>query len=90
MSKEDLVEMEGLIAEVLPDSRFRVKLTNGVEIAAYASGRVRKNHIRILEGDRVTVEISPYDLTKGRISFRHKDERPGAAPARPNNQFRRR
>ncbi len=87
MSKEDVVEMEGVVAEVYPDTRFRVTLTNGIEITAYASGKIRKNHIRIVAGDRVTVEMSPYDLTKGRVSFRHKDDRP--APAR-NNQFRRR
>jgi translation initiation factor IF-1 len=88
MSKEDVVEMEGVVAEVYPDTRFRVTLTNGIEITAYASGKIRKNHIRIIAGDRVTVEMSPYDLTKGRVSFRHKDDRP--APVRSNTQPRRR
>lgn len=88
MAKEELIELDGVVEEVLPDTRFRVTLENGVVVAAYASGRIRKNRIRILAGDRVTLEMSPYDLTKGRINFRHKDER-GPAPARPP-QFRRR
>jgi translation initiation factor IF-1 len=88
MAKEELIELDGVVEEVLPDTRFRVTLENGVVVAAYASGRIRKNRIRILAGDRVTLEMSPYDLTKGRINFRHKDER-GPAPAR-NPQFRRR
>lgn len=72
MAKEELIEFEGVVEEVLPDSRYRVKLENGVEVAAYASGKMRKFHIRILAGDKVTLEMSPYDLSKGRISFRHK------------------
>jgi len=72
MAKEELIEMDGVVAEVLPDSRYRVTLDNGVAVAAYASGKMRKHHIRILAGDRVTLELSPYDLTKGRINFRHK------------------
>lgn len=84
MSKEEMVEYEGVIDEVLPNTMFRVKLANGHEITAYASGKIRKHRIRILAGDRVTIEISPYDLGKGRISFRHKDERAGPPPgARP-------
>ncbi|SMC19537.1 translation initiation factor IF-1 [Andreprevotia lacus DSM 23236] len=79
MAKEDLIEFEGVVTELLPDSRFRVKLSNGVEINAYISGKMKKHRIRVLEGDRVTVEMSPYDLTKGRVSFRHKDERAPAA-----------
>ena len=86
MAKEEIIEMEGTVAEVLPDTRFRVTLENGVEVSAYASGKMRKHRIRILAGDKVTVEMSPYDLTKARISFRHKDERssstPGPAPFR--------
>jgi translation initiation factor IF-1 len=77
MSKEEMVEYEGVIDEVLPNTMFRVKLENGHAITAYASGKIRKHRIRILAGDRVTIEISPYDLSKGRISFRHKDERSG-------------
>jgi translation initiation factor IF-1 len=83
MAKEDLIEFEGVVSEVLPDARFRVKLDTGHEVMAYTSGRMKKNRIRILAGDRVTVEMTPYDLTKARINFRHKDERPGSAmPAR--------
>ena len=79
MPKEDLIEFEGTVMEVLPDSRFRVKLDNGHETMAYVSGRVKKNRIRIIAGDRVMLEMTPYDLTKSRITFRHKDER--AMPA---------
>lgn len=87
MAKEDLLEFDGTVLERLPDSRFRIKLDNGHETMAYTSGRVKKNRIRILAGDRVTIEMTPYDLSKGRINFRHKDERaPASAPAprRPN------
>ena len=82
MSKEEMVEYEGVIDEVLPNTMFRVTLENGHSLTAYASGKMRKHRIRILAGDRVTLEMSPYDLTKGRISFRHKDERaaPSSAP----------
>ncbi len=73
MAKEELIEMEGIVAEVLPDTRFRVTLSNCVEVSAYASGKMKKHRIRVLPGDRVRMELSPYDLTKGRISFRHKD-----------------
>ena len=84
MAKEETVEFEGVVNEVLPNTLFRVLLTNGHEITAYASGKMRKHRIRILAGDRVTLEMSPYDLTKGRISFRHKDERPAPAAQRPS------
>ncbi len=83
MSKEELVEMEGVVSEVLPQTRFRVTLENGFEITAYASGKMRKHHIRILAGDKVTIEMSPYDLSKGRINFRHKDANPHTRPAMP-------
>ncbi|HIU98048.1 MAG TPA: translation initiation factor IF-1 [Candidatus Ornithoclostridium faecigallinarum] len=73
MSKEDLIEAEGAVIEVLPNTRFRIRLTNGHEIIAYLSGKLRKNYIKILEGDTVRVEISPYDLTKGRIVWRNKN-----------------
>jgi len=76
MAKEELVEMEGVVSEVLPNTSFRVTLQNGAAVTAYASGRMRKHRIRILAGDRVTLEMSPYDLTKGRINFRHKDDAP--------------
>ncbi len=70
--KEDLMEFEGIVSELLPNTMFRVKLDNGHEVLAHSSGKMRKNRIRVLEGDRVTVEMTPYDLTKGRIKFRHK------------------
>ncbi|ASG25220.1 MULTISPECIES: translation initiation factor IF-1 [Nitrospirillum] len=83
MAKEEFLEFDGYVEEALPDGRFRVKLENGHEIIAYTAGKMRKSRIRSLAGDRVTVEMTPYDLTKGRITYRHKDERPGsAAPAR--------
>lgn len=72
MAKEDLLEMQGVVNEVLPDTRFKVELENGVVVNAYASGKMRKHRIRVLAGDRVSVEMSPYDLTKARIRFRHK------------------
>lgn len=90
MAKEEMLEFEGVVAEVLPDARCRVQLENGHEVIAYTSGRMKKNRIRILAGDRVTVEMTPYDLSKGRINFRHKDTRsppPGSAPQR-RPQFR--
>lgn len=66
------IETQGTVTEVLPDTNFRVELENGHEVLAYISGRMRKNYIRILEGDRVTVELSPYDLRRGRITYRFK------------------
>jgi translation initiation factor IF-1 len=82
MAKEEMLEMEGVVQEVLPNTQFRVELTNGATVLAYAGGKVVRHRIRILAGDRVSLEISPYDLTRGRISFRHKDEKPVAAPVR--------
>ena len=70
MAKEDQIEMEGTIIETLPNTMFRVELDNGHVITAHISGKMRKNYIRILTVDRVTVEMTPYDLTKGRITFR--------------------
>lgn len=72
MSKEDQIEMEGVIADVLPNTMFRVKLENGHVVTCHISGRMRKNYIRILNGDKVRVELTPYDLSKGRITFRDK------------------
>jgi len=69
--KQDMIQMEGTVSESLPNAMFRVELENGHEIIAHISGKMRKFYIRILPGDRVTVEISPYDLTKGRITYRH-------------------
>ncbi|MEG0314515.1 MAG: translation initiation factor IF-1 [Erysipelotrichaceae bacterium] len=72
MSKQDVIEIEGVIEDTLPNAMFKVKLSNGHVILAHVSGKIRMHYIRILPGDRVTVEISPYDLTRGRITFRHK------------------
>jgi translation initiation factor IF-1 len=80
MAKEELIEMNGLVTEILPEMRFRVDLDNGHKLVAYTSGKMKKNHIRILAGDKVTLELSPYDLTKGRIVFRHIETRTPAAP----------
>ena len=72
MAKEELLEFEGKVIEILPNAMFRVELDNGHEILAHTSGRMRKHRIRILLGDKVTVEMTPYDLTKGRVILRHK------------------
>ena len=72
IAKEDLIELEGTVTEVLPSTSFRVTLDNGAEVLATIAGKLRRFRIRILEGDRVTVEVSPYDLTRGRITYRHK------------------
>jgi translation initiation factor IF-1 len=69
--KQDSIEMEGVVAEVLPSAMFRVDLSNGHRLLATTAGKMRKFRIRIIEGDRVTVEVSPYDLSRGRITFRH-------------------
>lgn len=81
MAKEDQIQMEGVVTETLPNTMFRVQLDNGHVITAHISGKMRKNYIRILTGDRVTVEMTPYDLSKGRIIFRNKDKKAGAAAA---------
>jgi len=75
VAKEEMLEMDGTVQEVLPNTQFRVELENGASVLAYAGGRVRQNRIRILAGDRVRLEMSPYDVTRGRINYRHKDER---------------
>jgi len=72
MAKEDLIEFNGVVEELLPNAMFRVKLDNDHTILAHTSGKMRKNRIRVLAGDRVTVEMTPYDLTKGRSTFRFK------------------
>tara|TARA_B100001027_G_C16178467_1_gene290313 strand:+ start:313 stop:531 length:219 start_codon:yes stop_codon:yes gene_type:complete len=72
MAKEDVLEYEGVVKEILPNAMFKVQLDNSHEILAHTAGRMRKHRIRILAGDKVTVEMSTYDLTKGRIIFRHK------------------
>ncbi|MBI5331386.1 MAG: translation initiation factor IF-1 [Betaproteobacteria bacterium] len=81
MAKEELIEMKGVVMEVLPDSRFQVTLENGHSLVAYTAGKMRKHHIRILAGDKVSLELSPYDLSKGRITFRHIEGRTPMAPA---------
>lgn len=70
--KDDVIEVQATVVETLPNAMFKVQLNNGVVILAHVSGKIRMNYIRILPGDKVTVEISPYDLTRGRITFRHK------------------
>ena len=82
MDKEEMIEMNGAVTEVLPDSRYRVTLDNGHQLIAYSGGKMRKHHIRILAGDKVSLELSPYDLTKGRITFRHLN---GRGPMPPSN-----
>ena len=72
MGKHDVIEIDGIVEDTLPDAKFKVKLENGHVILAHVAGKIRMNYIRILPGDRVTVEISPYDLTRGRITYRHK------------------
>ncbi|HEY3364588.1 MAG TPA: translation initiation factor IF-1 [Symbiobacteriaceae bacterium] len=72
MSKDDVIELEGTVIEPLPNAMFRVELANGHKVLAHVSGKIRMNFIRILPGDRVTVELSPYDLTRGRIVYRFK------------------
>jgi len=89
MAKEEMIEMEGIVNEVLPNTVFRVTLENGVEVLAYAAGKLRRHRIRILTGDKVTLEMSPYDLSKGRINFRHKDERAAMPARRPGHTWRR-
>ena len=83
MAKEELIEMTGKVDEVLPDTRFRVTLDNGHQLGADSAGKMRKNHIRILAGDRVSLELSPYDLSKGRINFRFIENRGNTPPPGP-------
>ena len=87
MAKEELLTMEGRIDEILPDGRFAVVLDNELRIIAYTAGKMRRFRIRSIVGDRVHVEMTPYDLSKGRIVYREKEERMGAAPRR--RSFRR-
>ncbi|ANY62083.1 MULTISPECIES: translation initiation factor IF-1 [Comamonas] len=83
MAKEELIEMQGRVDEVLPDARFRVTLDNGHQLIAYSGGKMRKHRIRVLAGDKVSLEMSPYDLDKGRLTFRHIEQRSGSpAPQR--------
>ena len=87
--KEELIQFEGLVTEILPEARYRIKLDGGHEIIAYTAGKMKKHRIKTLAGDRVTVEMSPYDLERGRLIFRHKDERAPTGP-RPARRFFRR
>jgi translation initiation factor IF-1 len=89
MAKEELVEFDGLITELLPEGRFRVRLENDHEVLAYTAGRMKKNRIRSLVGDRVTVEMTPYDMDRGRITYRHKTDAPRVGGG-PKPTYRRR
>jgi translation initiation factor IF-1 len=82
MAKEDVIELEGVVAEILPGGQFRVQLDGQHEILVYTAGKMRKNRIRTMVGDRVTVEMTPYDLTRGRLIYRHKGEAAQGGPAR--------
>lgn len=86
MAKEDQIEMEGTVIDTLPNTMFRVQLENGHVVIAHISGKMRKNYIRILKGDKVTVQLTPYDLTKGRISFRSRDSKSGGGETKPTEQ----
>ena len=90
MAKEELLEFPGTVSEVLPNATFRVKLENDHEIIAHTAGKMRKFRIRTGVGDRVIVEMSPYDLQRGRISFRHKGDAPSPSPQSRRPNFRRR
>ena len=88
--KEELIQFEGLVTEILPEARYRVQLDVGHHIIAYTAGKMKKHRIKTLAGDRVTVEMSPYDLERGRVIFRHKDERAGVGGRPPARKFFRR
>jgi translation initiation factor IF-1 len=91
VTKEEMLEFDGLVMETLPDDRVRVQMDNGHTIVAYTAGRMKRNRIRMSAGDRVTVEMTPYDLNKGRVVFRHKTGASGGSgqPQRGNYQRRR-
>jgi translation initiation factor IF-1 len=82
MAKEAFIEMEGTVQEVLPNTQFRVRLSNGADVLAYAGGKMRMRRIRIIAGDRVNLEMSPYDITRGRINYRHLDSPVPSGPRR--------
>lgn len=84
-----MIEVEGIVQEVLPNTQFRVLLQNGANVLAYAGGKMRQRHIRIMAGDRVSLEMSPYDVTRGRINFRHLDA-PGPTASKRRFAFKRR
>jgi translation initiation factor IF-1 len=89
LAKEAVIEMEGTVEEVLPNTQFRVRLTNGIDVLAYAGGKMRQRRIRIIAGDRVSLEVSPYDLSRGRINYRHLDS-PLPAAARRRFPYKKR
>ena len=80
MAKEEAIQMDGVVTDTLPNTTFRVQLENDHTVTAHISGKMRKNYIRILTGDKVTVELTPYDLTRGRIVYRERDKSPGDCP----------
>ena len=88
MAKEDAIEVEGTVVEPLPNAMFRVELENGHRVLAHVSGKMRMNFIRILPGDRVKVELSPYDLTRGRITYRFKEDKSSTMKVRPSVKAR--
>jgi len=90
MAKEAMIEMQGTVDEVLPNTQFRVRLENGAEVLAYAGGKMRQRRIRIIAGDRVSLEMSPYDVTRGRINYRHLDSPAPARTARRKFVFKKR
>ncbi|MGH6955800.1 MAG: translation initiation factor IF-1 [Caulobacteraceae bacterium] len=87
MAKEDVIELEGVVAEILPGGQFRVQLDERHLILAYTAGKMRRNRIRTMVGDRVTVEVTPYDLTRGRLIFRHRGDAP-PSPGQPRRGYR--
>lgn len=88
MAKEELIEFDGQITELLPEGRFRVRLENDHEILAYTAGKMKKHRIRSLVGDRVIVEMTPYDMDRGRIIYRHRPGGPRPAPGQQNHRRR--
>ena len=89
MAKQEAIEVEGVVTEVLPDQKFRVQLQNDHVVLAYAAGKMSKFRIRVLVGDRVTLELSPYDLSRGRITYRHKLQNASPPPRSPGQRRRR-
>jgi translation initiation factor IF-1 len=90
MAKEEMIEMEGTVDEVLPNTQFRVRLENGAQVLAYAGGKMRQRRIRIIAGDRVRLEMSPYDVTRGRINYRHLDKAAGPPQVRRKFPYKKR
>lgn len=88
MAKDDVIEFEGVVTDSLPNTMFKVKLDNGASVLCHVSGKMRQNNIRILEGDKVKVEMTPYDLTKGRITFRERNSGTGTPPGAPPHRRR--